>query len=348
MDSKLDPDPTHDQLLAPVDTDDKASLDSENHNKRAIAKFPGSHPLSAESANGIEALNVQLLQEIQSMDSEVKDSKLDESKIVFPKNDKELSVPLTTKQTALGDLQNDNERLVLKSVGNSALLTESGSSAEAAKLSGTKRAQPESSRHPSPGGTAANGHFVYVRRKAETEAGKCSNDDSTSISADHSQSKENSHQNENIEEHLQEKESNIVVPEASNIERLSVECVSKAPAGSPPVSKSSNTFPSTVSNHLPVRSSQPSLGHRKRTKVQHWEERYYKLQNLLKQLDNSSHEGYVQMLRSFSSVELSRHAVELEKRAIQLSLTEAFSSLQVENGKELCFWMFLAIIQRVL
>uniref|UniRef100_A0A2P2JZM9 Uncharacterized protein n=1 Tax=Rhizophora mucronata TaxID=61149 RepID=A0A2P2JZM9_RHIMU len=53
-----------------------------------------------------------------------------------------------------------------------------------------------------------------------------------------------------------------------------------------------------------------------------WEERYYQLQSLLKQLDESDQEDYIQMLRSLSSVELSRHAVDLEKRSIQLSLEE--------------------------
>ncbi|CAN1802529.1 hypothetical protein LINPERHAP1_LOCUS23390 [Linum perenne] len=59
-----------------------------------------------------------------------------------------------------------------------------------------------------------------------------------------------------------------------------------------------------------------------RMKRVHWEERYRQLQVSLKKLDGSDHEDYIQMLRSISSVELSRHAVELEKRSIQLSLEE--------------------------
>ncbi|KAJ6346496.1 hypothetical protein OIU78_009011 [Salix suchowensis] len=55
----------------------------------------------------------------------------------------------------------------------------------------------------------------------------------------------------------------------------------------------------------------------------HWEERYCQLQILLKKLDESDQEEYAQKLRSVSSVELSRHAIELEKRSIQLSLEEA-------------------------
>ncbi|GAB4853027.1 hypothetical protein Ancab_017216 [Ancistrocladus abbreviatus] len=64
----------------------------------------------------------------------------------------------------------------------------------------------------------------------------------------------------------------------------------------------------------------------RRINNQNWEERFLQLQMYLRKLDQSSQEDYLQMLRSLSSAELSRHAVDLEKRAIQLSL---------EEGKEL-------------
>ncbi|KAL5079589.1 hypothetical protein RYX36_008011 [Vicia faba] len=54
-----------------------------------------------------------------------------------------------------------------------------------------------------------------------------------------------------------------------------------------------------------------------------WEERYQHLLAFLRMLDQSDQADYIQMLQSLSSVELSRHAVELEKRSIQLSLEEA-------------------------
>ncbi|CAN0878718.1 hypothetical protein LINGRAHAP2_LOCUS12619 [Linum grandiflorum] len=59
------------------------------------------------------------------------------------------------------------------------------------------------------------------------------------------------------------------------------------------------------------------------TKRVHWEERYRQLQVLLKKQDESDHDDYIQMLRSVTSVERSRHAVALEKRLIQLSFEEA-------------------------
>uniref|UniRef100_A0A1J3CNZ4 Uncharacterized protein n=1 Tax=Noccaea caerulescens TaxID=107243 RepID=A0A1J3CNZ4_NOCCA len=59
--------------------------------------------------------------------------------------------------------------------------------------------------------------------------------------------------------------------------------------------------------------------------VARWEERYHHLQMLLNKLDNQSHgtDHHAQMLWSLSSAELSKHAVDLEKRSIQFSLEEA-------------------------
>nr|VDC98426.1 unnamed protein product [Brassica oleracea] len=55
-----------------------------------------------------------------------------------------------------------------------------------------------------------------------------------------------------------------------------------------------------------------------------WEERYHHLQMLLNKLNDSDQtDHHLHMLWSLSSVELSKHAVDLEKRSIQLSLEEA-------------------------
>ncbi|XP_010446337.1 PREDICTED: uncharacterized protein LOC104729141 isoform X2 [Camelina sativa] len=53
-----------------------------------------------------------------------------------------------------------------------------------------------------------------------------------------------------------------------------------------------------------------------------WEERYDHLQTLLNKLNEFDHNDHVQMLWSLPSSELSKHAVELEKRSIQFSLEE--------------------------
>ncbi|KAJ0233539.1 hypothetical protein HA466_0281740 [Hirschfeldia incana] len=55
-----------------------------------------------------------------------------------------------------------------------------------------------------------------------------------------------------------------------------------------------------------------------------WEERYHNLQMLLNKLNESDQtDPHLHMLWSLSSAELSKHAVDLEKRSIQLSLEEA-------------------------
>ncbi|CAI8611498.1 unnamed protein product [Vicia faba] len=73
---------------------------------------------------------------------------------------------------------------------------------------------------------------------------------------------------------------------------------------------------------FPMPSTNPSIPS-KVFKYLLWEERYQHLLAFLRILDQSDQADYIQMLQSLSSVELSRHAVELEKRSIQLSLEEA-------------------------
>ncbi|KAL5065570.1 hypothetical protein RYX36_027307 [Vicia faba] len=73
---------------------------------------------------------------------------------------------------------------------------------------------------------------------------------------------------------------------------------------------------------FPIPSTNPSIPS-KVFKHLLWEERYQHLLAFLRMLDQSDQADYIQMLQSLSSVELSRHVVELEKRSIQLSLEEA-------------------------
>ncbi|KAK9063983.1 hypothetical protein SSX86_017855 [Deinandra increscens subsp. villosa] len=55
-------------------------------------------------------------------------------------------------------------------------------------------------------------------------------------------------------------------------------------------------------------------------------DRFIRLQNFIKQCDGSDHRENVQLLLRLSPMELSKHAVDLEKRAIQLT---------IEEGKEM-------------
>lgn len=65
--------------------------------------------------------------------------------------------------------------------------------------------------------------------------------------------------------------------------------------------------------------------------MEHWNARFVELQKYLKQCDSSNHEVYLQELRSFSPDECSRHAVELEKRAIQLVVEEGREIQRVKD-----------------
>ncbi|KAL7189810.1 hypothetical protein ACSBR1_039449 [Camellia fascicularis] len=60
----------------------------------------------------------------------------------------------------------------------------------------------------------------------------------------------------------------------------------------------------------------------KATNDQQNTERFIHLQKVLKQCDESKQRDYIQMLLNLSPAELSRHAVELEKKAIQLTVEE--------------------------
>ncbi|XP_010431763.1 PREDICTED: uncharacterized protein LOC104716113 isoform X1 [Camelina sativa] len=78
--------------------------------------------------------------------------------------------------------------------------------------------------------------------------------------------------------------------------------------------------PPTVAVAVAVASSSPQGPSSHRLD---WEERYDHLQTLLNMLNESDRNDHVQMLWSLPSSELSKHAVELEKRSIQFSLEEA-------------------------
>ncbi|KAI3784413.1 hypothetical protein L1987_43512 [Smallanthus sonchifolius] len=66
--------------------------------------------------------------------------------------------------------------------------------------------------------------------------------------------------------------------------------------------------------------------------MEHWNARFAQLHNYLYQYDNSNQlEVYVQKLRSFSRDECNRHAVELERRTIQLTVQEGIEIKRVND-----------------
>ncbi|KAM1243726.1 hypothetical protein ACFX2G_035949 [Malus domestica] len=224
-------------------------------------------------------------------------------------HDKQQPVPV--KKTVLRDLQN---------------VPKDRPTSNAPRVSGIKRPLPEQPmsppQHQSPSSSAANAQLVYVRRKSEADAVRNSTCDNASINAECQVSRKLSHHEASIRPIPQTKETKVYCVPAFAPFPVAASTI---PPGKPSVpvlpSKSGTGLPPAGANGHPHTSSTVpcSLG----LKYLHWEERFHQLQLLLRNLDQSEHEDYIQMLRSLSSVELSRLAVELEKRSIQLSLEEA-------------------------
>lgn len=83
---------------------------------------------------------------------------------------------------------------------------------------------------------------------------------------------------------------------------------------------------STVSHDAVVTSPASNPADLQRSNNQDWKERFIRLQTFLRNNEQSGQEEYIHMLRSLSSVGRSKHAIELENRAV---------SLLIEEGKEL-------------
>uniref|UniRef100_A0A6N2LN55 Uncharacterized protein n=2 Tax=Salix viminalis TaxID=40686 RepID=A0A6N2LN55_SALVM len=216
--------------------------------------------------------------------------------------------PLVVKKTALRDVQNENSHS--KSGWNSPLSEEGRKTMNGIKVSGVKRPSSEGlMNRPVPCYESSNSgapdfRLVYVRGKSEAEVGKLSHPEETAQ------------------------------PKRPQIESTVSSFPALAPMPlAPPISSSgkpsvplplgqSSMFSPAESSYLPAGSIVPSSNPMGKKNML-WEERYHQLQISLKKLDESDLDEYVQILQSFSSAQLSKHAIEVEKRSIQLSLEEA-------------------------
>ncbi|KAK6916812.1 hypothetical protein RJ641_019673 [Dillenia turbinata] len=237
---------------------------------------------------------------------------------------KELHIGL--KQTALRDLHTETRMLTTKSLENSHSVNKRDPLIDVAKVSSIKRTLSETlygpTSHEPPNSNPANGHLVYVRRKTESESGKGSICDKIQSSDDYVLSMKSS-----VEEKATEQESQLKEPIVASNEAISTiptPSLTSSSSGEPTdplslgdtITKLQLAEANCISQSLVL----PSVNNTKEKK--HLEDHYVQLQTKLKQLDQSEQLDYVQMLRSLSSVELSRHAVELEKRTIRLLLDE--------------------------
>ncbi|RXH87778.1 hypothetical protein DVH24_034678 [Malus domestica] len=225
-----------------------------------------------------------------------------------PIHDKQLPVPV--KKTVLRDLQN-----VPKDIGRTSNVP---------RVSSTKRPLPERQmsppQHQSHGSSAANAQLVYVRRKSEADAVRNNACDKATINAECQVSRKLSHHDASTRPISQAKETKVFcVPAFAPFPVAASTILPGKPSVLVPLCKSGTGLQPAGANCHPHTSATLPKG----LKNLHWEGRFHQLQLLLRKLDQSEHEDYIQMLRSLSSVELSRLAVELEKRSIQLSLEEA-------------------------
>ncbi|KAK4340522.1 hypothetical protein RND71_041984 [Anisodus tanguticus] len=263
----------------------------------------------------------------QTVDSKSSDQGQTNTKSGVPKHDKQLSVPVAIMGPTLQDPQSENMVAASKSI-ESPLFPEANNMAnKVSNITGSKRPSPECLVNPlnrCSTNNSGSGHLVYVRRRPEGELSKTAASNNRSVVTDYPQLKKLSQHDEKTQTEVQMKEARYYIPEVSPISRTSSRCsLTMKPSVPPSTGESNKNLASVnVSNHQ-VTSTRLLLDNHKKVNFKHWEERYFQLQNLLHKLEQSKQEDYVQMLRSLSSVDLSKHAVELEKRSMRLALEEA-------------------------
>ncbi|RVX03297.1 hypothetical protein CK203_019866 [Vitis vinifera] len=237
--------------------------------------------------------------------------------------------PVAIKKIPLRDVQNDNRSLL-----HSHTESEGGSIADAIKTSGTKRLTPDCPQSPPChqffSSNGANDHLVYARRRFESELGKRRILDLPNKNADNLHSTQFCQNIQQIpQQQTQMKDRNAYcAPAFAPIPLASLVTFAFGEPSVPlSMGKPSNELLDVESNYLKVTSEVPHSVHSKETDDQQRKERFLRLQKVLKQCDEFDQNDYIQMLRSFSPSELSRHAIELEKRAIQLTVEEGNSIL---------------------
>uniref|UniRef100_A0A2P2JZL6 Uncharacterized protein n=1 Tax=Rhizophora mucronata TaxID=61149 RepID=A0A2P2JZL6_RHIMU len=224
----------------------------------------------------------------QTVDSKFSEYKLGNGGANLSTHDTQF--PIAVKKMALRDVQ--NEIRSPSSIGNPKLSKDRGTNTDVVMASGAKRPlteDPVNSSHYQP----ANAHLVYVRRKPEAEISKSNASDSRMINSDCSNSRQPGQQASQSQQQMKEpKVPSLLafpsVPVASSVSKSGKPSVSFSPGQSNP------RFSSLESNKHPVASAVPLANNLKGIQKMQWEERYYQLQSLLKQLDESDQEDYIQ------------------------------------------------------
>ncbi|KAL0356507.1 UNVERIFIED_CONTAM: hypothetical protein Scaly_1336400 [Sesamum calycinum] len=238
-------------------------------------------------------------------------------------SDKQLSVSMAAKTPE--DSRNENLMTVSKSIFSPLLMEDRACVGEVVRVSGTKRPIPECLQNPAKS-NAGSAHIVYVRRKPEPDLSKSSACDAKSDAVDSPDLRKSTDHGDKTQHLMEMNEPAICTSDvAPSWKASSTSFSSTRRSLSPSLGMSWNTNIASPENieHVRVNCPNPSSEDPVTANVKLWEERYRRLQSLLKMLDQSDQYEYVHLLRSLSSVELSRHAIELEKRSMKLSLEEA-------------------------
>lgn len=255
-------------------------------------------------------------------------------------------LPISAKKMVLADVQNDNR--VSQNHRESSFLADGGPIADKLKICGTKRLAPESTTshpfRPLPDHRVTKEHLVYTSKKFEfvQENGKTEHHPDKNLSSPLLKPYSNMQQEipqkqtpvlEDNTHHVSMSTSNYMAPKNT----LSY---SNLPVDSLPsfLDNPGYCMGPAGNDCFKVTSKVPLLTHSRRVDDRKWVERYIHLQNFLKMCDDESVcRDHVQKLRHLSPAELSIYAVELERRAIQLT---------IEEGKELQRMKALKILEK--
>lgn len=224
-----------------------------------------------------------------------KTDKLTDQRLFSSRNatSSEKYISFSMNRMALGDIPNDLGS-VMESPVSSIQPNEEQKDSDLAKFVGNKRQQPECSS--TPGAIGSTCHLVYVRRKLETEHGKVNVASNNDIVCSPGLTKCSNELSEKTE--IQQEQS-----------------------GKPKEDHDKKAYDDTPS-HV----DEPPI-----EILNYWTERFNMLQDHLQYLDKSGSKDYAAKFRKFSVEELNKYAVELEKRAIRLSLEEAMQSKHVKD-----------------
>ncbi|CAA3017986.1 Hypothetical predicted protein [Olea europaea subsp. europaea] len=254
-------------------------------------------------------------------------------------NDKKM--PAALKKTALRDLQNENVRSINKQQECSPFGGRRPSG-NAIKVCGTKRLTPErpsSSSHLYMACNGVNENVMNARRRFEFELGRGRLQNMEKYS-DRLQLRNMSQLLQEIPQkktHMKENHIQLVPVAFQNHMAPMMTYSSGGPSVPSSLGKQSNVTQAPISDYDKVSSDHPHKIDLKSTNDQLRTDRFIQLHKILEQCDKTNQREYIQKLLNLSPAELSKHAVELEKRTIQLAQ---------EEGKEKCefYGIFLFFI----